>query len=124
MDWTIARAIEMMGDKMTARMTMSCRNLLIPGEEIESEDEAGMISAIVAASERLAIRYFSRHRLVEVAKECVRLGICQLGRSHQGAREAMRLWRRPMYVERLLTGSKHVEIQVLADAHGRTIRRT
>ena len=26
-----------------------------------------------------------------------------------------------VYVERLLTGSKHVEIQVLADTHGRTI---
>ena len=26
-----------------------------------------------------------------------------------------------VYVERLLTGSKHVEIQVLADRHGRTI---
>ena len=26
-----------------------------------------------------------------------------------------------VYVERLLTGSRHVEIQVLADQHGRTI---
>ena len=47
-------AIEMMGDKMTARMTMKAAGVpVIPGEEIESEDEAGMISAIVVSSKRV-----------------------------------------------------------------------
>ena len=47
----------------------------------------------------------------------------QLIDAAQGARrEAMAAFGDSrVYVERLLTGSKHVEIQVLADTHGRTI---
>ena len=47
-------AIEMMGDKMTARMTMKAAGVpVIPGEEIDSEEEEIMIAAIERASERV-----------------------------------------------------------------------
>ena len=47
-------AIEMMGDKMTARKTMKAANVpVIPGEEIDFEDEEKMITAIRQASERV-----------------------------------------------------------------------
>ena len=47
-------AIEMMGDKMTARKTMKAAGVpVIPGEEIDFEDETKMIEAIVQASTRV-----------------------------------------------------------------------
>ncbi len=119
------KAIEMMGDKMTARMTMKAAGVpVIPGEEIESEDEAAMISAIVEASHRVGYPLLLKAssggggkgmrkveeptNLEEAIKGARREAIAAFGDGR-------------VYVERLLTGSKHVEIQVLADKHGRTI---
>ena len=47
-------AIENMGDKMTARQTMRAANVpVIPGEEVEEEDEAAALLALKAAAERV-----------------------------------------------------------------------
>ena len=117
-------SIEMMGDKMTARMTMKAAGVpVIPGEEIESEDETTMISDIVEASHRVGyplllkassggggkgMRKVQEPNLEDAIKDARREAIAAFGDGR-------------VYVERLLTGSKHVEIQVLADKHGRTI---
>ena len=119
------QAIEMMGDKMTARMTMKAAGVpVIPGEEIDSDDEAEMVAAIVEASQRVGYPLLLKassggggkgmrkvedpDELVEAIMSARREAITAFGDGR-------------VYVERLLTGSKHVEIQILADKHGRTI---
>ena len=118
-------AIEKMGDKMTARITMRAAGVpVIPGEEIEHEDESDALAAIEAASHRVGYPMLLKASsggggkgmravhtpsdLIESAKGARREAIAAFGDGR-------------VYVERLLTGSKHVEIQVLADRHGRTI---
>ena len=118
-------AIEMMGDKMTARMTMKAAGVpVIPGEEIDSEEEEIMIAAIERASERVGYPLLLKAssggggkgmRKVTDPKDLVE-GILGARREAIAAFGDGRI-----YVERLLTGSKHVEIQILADRHGRTI---
>jgi acetyl/propionyl-CoA carboxylase alpha subunit len=118
-------AIEKMGDKMTARITMRAAGVpVIPGEEIEHEDEHDALAAIESASHRVGYPMLlkassggggkgmravhSPDQLIEAAKGARREAIAAFGDGR-------------VYVERLLTGSKHVEIQVLADRHGRTV---
>ena len=118
-------AIEMMGDKMTARKTMKAAGVpVIPGEEIDFEDETQMIEAIVQASTRVGYPLLLKASsggggkgmrkvenpddLVESIKGARREAIAAFGDGR-------------VYIERMLTGSKHVEIQVLADTHGRVI---
>ena len=49
-----ASAIEKMGDKMTARQTMRAAGVpVIPGEEVEEDDEAMALTALREASERV-----------------------------------------------------------------------
>jgi acetyl/propionyl-CoA carboxylase alpha subunit len=97
---------------------------VIPGEEIEHEDEADALAAIEAASHRVGYPLLLKassggggkgmravhapEDLIESAKGARREAIAAFGDGR-------------VYLERLLTGSKHVEIQVLADRHGRTI---
>jgi acetyl/propionyl-CoA carboxylase alpha subunit len=118
-------AIEMMGDKMTARKTMKAAGVpVIPGEEMDFEDETKMIEAIVQASTRVGYPLLLKalsggggkgmrkvenpDNLVESIKGARREAIAAFGDGR-------------VYIERMLTGSKHVEIQVLADTHGRVI---
>ena len=119
------RAIEMMGDKMTARMTMKAASVpVIPGEEIEQEDELDALVAIKEASRRVGFPLLLKAssggggkgmRVVNSPDE--------LEDAVSGARrEAMAAFGDGrVYVERLLSGAKHVEIQILADKHGRVI---
>mgnify|MGYP001177019641 FL=1 len=119
------RAIEMMGDKMTARTTMKAANVpVIPGEEIEEEDEHEALVAIRNASERVGFPLLLKAssggggkgmRVVNSPEE--------LDDAVSGARrEAIAAFGDGrVYVERLLSGAKHVEIQILADQQGRII---
>ena len=119
------KAIEMMGDKMTARMTMKAAGVpVIPGEEIESDDEADMISDIINASERVGYPLLLKASSGGGGKGMRKVeDPTNLEEAIKGARrEAIAAFGDGrVYVERLLTGSKHVEIQVLADKHGKTI---
>ena len=114
-----------MGDKMSARITMRNAGVpVIPGEEIETEDEEEALLAIEQASTRVGyplllkassggggkgMRAVDRPEdLLEAARSARREALASFGDGR-------------VYLERLLTGSKHVEIQILADRHGRTI---
>ncbi len=120
-----SKAIEMMGDKMTARTTMKAAGVpVIPGEEIEEEDEYEALIAIKSASERVGFPLLLKAssggggkgmRVVNSSEE--------LDDAVSGARrEAIAAFGDGrVYVERLLSGAKHVEIQILADMHGRII---
>ena len=120
-----ANAIEKMGDKMTARITMRAAGVpVIPGEEIEETDEEEALLAIEQASSRVGFPLLLKassggggkgmravhhpEELLDAARSARREAIAAFGDGR-------------VYLERLLTGSKQVEIQVLADRHGRTI---
>jgi len=125
-------AIEKMGDKMTARITMREAGVpVIPGEEIEIEssgDEAAdlnaTLEAVRAASERVGFPLLLKASAGGGGKGM------RAVESAEGLDEAVRGARREaiaafgdgrVYLERLLRGARHVEVQVLADAHGRTV---
>jgi acetyl-CoA carboxylase biotin carboxylase subunit len=119
------RAIKMMGDKMTARTTMKAAGVpVIPGEEIEQEDEHEALLAIKNASHRVGFPLLlkassggggkgmrvvnSPDELEDAVNSARREAIAAFGDGR-------------VYVERLLDGAKHVEIQILADQQGRII---
>ena len=118
-------AIEKMGDKMTARITMKAAGVpVIPGEEIQENDEEEALISIKVASKRVGFPLLLKAssggggkgmRIVNSPDE--------LDDAVSGARrEAIAAFGDGrVYVERLLTGAKHVEIQILADKHGRVI---
>lgn len=120
-----AEAIEKMGDKMTARQTMRAAGVpVIPGEEVEENDETAALSALREAAERVGYPLLLKAssggggkgmRAVHDASD--------FDQAASGARrEAVAAFGDGrIYIERLLTGSKHIEIQVLADTHGRTV---
>ena len=120
-----AEAIEKMGDKMTARQTMRAAGVpVIPGEEVEENDEAAALSALREAAERVGYPLLLKAssggggkgmRAVHDASD--------FDQAASGARrEAVAAFGDGrIYIERLLSGSKHIEIQVLADTHGRTV---
>ena len=118
-------AISKMGDKMTARITMRAAGVpVIPGEEIEETEEQAALLAIEQASKRVGYPLLLKASSGGGGKGMRSVDDpSQLESAAIGARrEAIAAFGDGrVYVERLLTGSKHVEIQVLADRHGRTI---
>ena len=118
-------AIENMGDKMTARQTMRAANVpVIPGEEVEEEDEAAALLALKAAAERVGYPLLLKASSGGGGKGMRAVHHpSEFEQAAAGARrEAVAAFGDGrIYIERLLAGSKHVEIQVLADRHGRTI---
>ena len=118
-------AIENMGDKMTARQTMRAANVpVIPGEEVEEDDEAAALLALKAAAERVGYPLLLKASSGGGGKGMRAVHHpSEFEQAAAGARrEAVAAFGDGrIYIERLLAGSKHVEIQVLADRHGRTI---
>ena len=113
-------AITKMGDKMTARITMKEAGVpVIPGEEIDGGLEEVLAIApsvgyplllkATAGGGGKGMRAVHREEDLESeAKGAMREALNAFGDDR-------------IYIERLLTGSRHIEIQVLADNHGRTI---
>ena len=118
-------AIEKMGDKMSARITMRNAGVpVIPGEEIETEDEEEALIAIERASTRVGYPLLLKASSGGGGKgmRAVKRPEDLLDAARSARREALASFGDGrVYLERLLTGSKHVEIQILADRHGRTI---
>ena len=118
-------AIEQMGDKMTARQTMRNAGVpVIPGEEVESDNENEAMDALLEASKRVGYPLLLKASSGGGGKGMRAVyDPSDFLQSAEGARrEALAAFGDGrIYIERLLNGSKHIEIQVLADRHGRTI---
>ena len=121
-------AIESMGDKMTARVMMREAGVpVIPGEELEGLSEledAELRQQLEAAAERVGYPLLLKASAGGGGKGM--RAVEQPSELHDAwsaaSREALTAFGDGrVYVERLLTGSRHVEIQVLADIHGNTI---
>lgn len=120
-----AMAIEKMGDKMTARQTMRAAGVpVIPGEEVEEADEHRALEALRHAAQRVGYPLLLKASSGGGGKgmRAVHDPADFDGAAAGARREAVAAFGDGrIYIERLLSGSKHVEIQVLADQHGRTI---
>lgn len=119
------QAIEQMGDKMSARQIMKRAGVpVIPGVEIEEEDETLAMQAIRAAAQETGYPLLLKATAGGGGKG---MRVVQTpDKLEQGAQAARRealaaFGDGRVYVEKLLMKSKHVEIQILADAHGRCI---
>jgi len=115
-----ASAIAAMGDKVEARRQMQAAGVtVIPGTETDLRDEE-----ILSEGERIGFPLFVKAaaggggkgmRLVREAGQLERA----LG---QARREALKAFGDDrVYLERAVQGARHIEIQVLADAHGNLI---
>ena len=119
------QAIEQMGDKMSARQIMKAAGVpVIPGVEIEEEDEQLAMEAIQAAAKETGYPLLlkatagggGKGMRVVHAPDALESG------AQSARREALAAFGDGrVYVEKLLMKSKHVEVQVLADTHGRCI---
>ncbi len=120
-----AMAIEKMGDKMTARQTMRAAGVpVIPGEEVEESNEDSALEALRQAAERVGYPLLLKASSGGGGKGMRAVhDPADFDTAAAGARrEAVAAFGDGrIYIERLLSGSKHVEIQVLADQHGRTV---
>jgi acetyl/propionyl-CoA carboxylase alpha subunit len=113
-------AITKMGDKMTARITMKAAGVpVIPGEEVDGGLEEVLaiapsvgypllLKATAGGGGKGMRAVHKEEDLESEAKAAMREALNAFGDDR-------------VYVERLLTGSRHIEIQVLADKYGRTI---
>ena len=119
------QAIEQMGDKMSARQIMKQAGVpVIPGVEIEEEDEERALADIRKAAIETGYPLLLKAtaggggkgmRVVHAQEELE-------SSARSARREAVTAFGDGrVYVEKLLQTSKHVEIQVLADTHGRCI---
>ena len=113
-------AITKMGDKMTARITMKEAGVpVIPGEEVtgglaevlQVAPSVGyplLLKATAGGGGKGMRAVHKQEDLESEAKAAMREALNAFGDDR-------------IYVERLLTGSRHIEIQVLADKYGHTI---
>ena len=113
-------AITQMGDKMTARITMKQAGVpVIPGEEVE-----GGIEEVLAVAPSVGYPLLLKATAGGGGKgmRAVHDPADLESEAKAAMREALNAFGDDrIYVERLLAGSRHIEIQVLADRFGRTI---
>jgi acetyl-CoA carboxylase biotin carboxylase subunit len=113
-------AIEKMGDKSTARATVARRGVpLVPGSEKDLNDEA-----LVAAAGEIGYPLMIKASAGGGGKGMRAVQEpADFERSLAAARrEAMSAFGDDeVYLEKLITNARHIEIQILADSHGSTI---
>ena len=113
-------AIIKMGDKMTARITMKAAGVpVIPGVEVD-----GGLEQVLAAAPSIGYPLLLKATSGGGGKgmRAVHDEADLESEAKAAMREALNAFGDDrIYVERLLTGSRHIEIQVLADKYGRTI---
>ncbi|MCL7965571.1 MAG: ATP-grasp domain-containing protein, partial [marine benthic group bacterium] len=116
-----AAAIGAMGDKTEARRRMLSAGVpVVPGSEgpIETDDQARAEAARIGFPILLKAAAGGGGKGMRVVEE-----VSELPRAFEAAtREADQAFGDPrVYMERFLARPRHIEIQVLADAHGHTI---
>jgi acetyl/propionyl-CoA carboxylase alpha subunit len=113
-------AITQMGDKMTARITMRAAGVpVIPGEEVE-----GGLEQVLALAPSVGYPLLLKATSGGGGKgmRAVHDAADLESEAKAAMREALNAFGDDrIYIERLLVGSRHIEIQILADQHGRTI---
>ena len=113
------QAIEQMGDKMSARQIMKAAGVpVIPGVEIEEEDEALAMEAIRNAAKETGYPLLLKATAGGGGKgmRVVNSPDGLENGAQSARREALAAFGEGrVYVEKLLKQSKHVEVQVLAD---------
>jgi len=120
------RAIDEMGDKVSARRAMiEARVPVIPGEELpEVSDDGEHVDALVRAATRVGYPLLLKASAGGGGKGMRVVREPKLLQQEYGAasREAIAAFGDgTVYVERLLEKSRHIEVQVLADAHGNCV---
>ncbi|MCR2803112.1 acetyl-CoA carboxylase biotin carboxylase subunit [Paenibacillus soyae] len=114
-------AISKMGDKAVAKLTMKSANVpIIPGSDglIESMDEAVMIARDIGYPVIIKATAGGGGKGIRIAEDEESL-ISQITTAQQEAQKAF--GNAGVYLEKYLTGMKHVEIQIMADKHGNAV---
>jgi acetyl-CoA carboxylase biotin carboxylase subunit len=113
-------AIEAMGDKITARETVKKRGVpLVPGSERGLNDEA-----LIASAKEIGFPIMIKAAAGGGGKGMRAVHDVGAIESAIGAarREAMAAFGNDeVYLEKLITNSRHIEYQILADSHGTTL---
>jgi acetyl-CoA carboxylase, biotin carboxylase subunit len=116
-----AHAIDAMGDKTRARQAMMDAGVpVVPGtaRPLADLDEAGAVAADVGYPVMLKAAAGGGGKGMRVVSEPGELAAA----FESASREALGAFGDgSVYIERFLMGPRHIEIQVLADAHGNTI---
>ncbi|GIO55374.1 acetyl-CoA carboxylase biotin carboxylase subunit [Paenibacillus rhizosphaerae] len=116
-----ADAINKMGDKAVAKQTMKSAGVpVIPGSDglVEDLDEAVMIGRDIGYPLIIKATAGGGGKGIRIAEDEQAL-IKQITAAQQEAQKAF--GNAGVYLEKYLTGMKHVEIQVIADNHGNVV---
>jgi len=114
-------AISKMGDKAVAKQTMKDANVpVIPGSDglIEDLDEAIMIARDIGYPVIIKATAGGGGKGIRIAEDEASL-ISQISTAQQEAQKAF--GNGGVYLEKFLTGMKHVEVQIMADKHGNAV---
>lgn len=114
-------AISKMGDKAEAKATMKSANVpIIPGSDglIENMEEAIMIARDIGYPVIIKATAGGGGKGIRIAEDEESL-ISQISTAQQEAQKAF--GNAGVYLEKYLTGMKHVEIQIMADKHGNAV---
>lgn len=118
-------AIETMGDKISARRRMIESEVpIIPGEELAIESDSNPLGVLASSAARVGYPLLVKASAGGGGKGMRAVYEPKMLRTEYeaAAREASAAFGDgTVYVERLLTGSRHVEIQVLCDKYGNSI---
>jgi len=118
-------AIETMGDKVSARLLMIDSGVpVIPGEELAVEGDADHLGVLASAAARVGYPLLLKASAGGGGKGMRSVSEPRALRAEYEAasREASAAFGvGTIYIERLLTGARHVEMQVMCDQHGGAI---
>lgn len=116
-----ADAISRMGDKSVAKQTMKDAGVpVIPGSDglIEDLDEAVMLARDIGYPVIIKATAGGGGKGIRLAEDEASL-VQQITTAQQEAQKAF--GNAGVYLEKYLTGMKHVEIQIIADGHGNAV---
>ncbi|UCD05903.1 MAG: acetyl-CoA carboxylase biotin carboxylase subunit [candidate division WOR-3 bacterium] len=116
-----SRAVELLGDKIESKRTMSKANIpVIPGSDgpVEKEDDARSIAAEIGFPVLIKAAGGGGGKGMRVVRDEKSLG----GAMKQAMGEARSAFGNPtIFIEKFLESPRHIEFQILADNHGNAV---